>query len=165
MKRLLCLVAVAMACGCAGPGSLTPAMSTQSDVRRVMGEPALTWPDAEGWTRLVYPRGPMGYQTWVVLVDPAGKVGGAENVLDEAHFALIKPGMTQEQVLHVLGPPQPAWTTYFPRRDELAWEWRYCDDWHAASRFDVLFDASLGTVRSALRVREECRDDACFCAR
>lgn len=156
---------VAGLAGCTGPGGVVPGPSALADVERTMGAPALSWRAPDGSVRLAYPRGPMGYQTWMVLADPAGSVVRIENVLDENHFAEIRPGMSKDDVLAVLGPPQPAWTRYFPARDELAWEWRYCDDWHAASRFDVLFDATLGTVRSTLRVREECRDGACFCAR
>ena len=161
--RLALLLGIA-ASGCAGPGSLVPGQSSLPDVKQTMGQPALDWRDAEGWAHLAYPTGPMGYQTWMVLIDPAGKVSRVENVLDETHFAAIKRGMTQEQVLRLLGPPYPAWTMYFRARDELAWEWRYCDLWRAASRFDVLFDNTLGTVRSTLSIREVCgHNDNCFC--
>ena len=116
MRRfLLPLLLAATLAGCAGPGGVAPGQS-ESDVRRAMGEPALTWRDAQGQTHLAYPRGPLGYQTWVVRLDRAGKVDAVENVLDEAHFAAIAPGMSREQVLRALGPPQPAWTRYFPAR-------------------------------------------------
>ncbi|MDD5247700.1 MAG: hypothetical protein PHY45_01860 [Rhodocyclaceae bacterium] len=166
MKNVSWLLLVATVLGaCAGVGNLVPGEAQVADVQRVLGEPALSWRDADGSTHLAYPRGPMGYQTFMVQLDPAGKLRSVENVLDTAHFAAIAPGMDEQQVLHALGPPQPAWTVYFKARDELAWEWRYCDDWHAANRFDVLFDATTGTVRSTLSVRETCRNDACWCAR
>ncbi|HEX8962330.1 MAG TPA: hypothetical protein VF801_04945 [Rhodocyclaceae bacterium] len=147
---------------CGGPGALVRGQSGLADVQHTMGEPAMKWQDADGRTHLVYPRGPEGFRTWMVSLDPAGRVERVENLLDEAHFATIRPGMTEEQVTRALGPPQPAWTAYYPARDELAWEWRYCD-WHAATRFDVLFDAPGRTVRSTLRVREDCFDGPCFC--
>ena len=35
-------------------------------------------------------------------------------------------------------------------RDELVWEWRFCDDFQEPARFDVLFDGTSGRVRSTL---------------
>lgn len=49
--------------------------------------------------------------------------------------------MTQAEVLQLIGPPQPDWTAYFKARDELVWEWRYCDSWREAA-LDVLFDGT-----------------------
>lgn len=166
MKPLLPLLLLGSALGgCAGPAQLSPGRSSLADVEREMGTPALSWRVPDGSMRLAYPRGPMGVHTWMVLIDPAGKFVRVENVLDENHFAEIRPGMTQDQVIQVLGPPQPAWTEYFAARDELAWEWRYCDLWNAAARFDVLFDGTSKTVRSTLSIREICNDSDCFCSR
>jgi hypothetical protein len=68
-----------------------------------------------------------------------------------SHFARITPGRdNRESILQLLGPPNPAWTMYFAARDELAWEWLFCDDWSHLARFGVLFDASSGLVRSTL---------------
>lgn len=49
----------------------------------------------------------------------------------------------------VAGSSQPQWTMYFERRDELVWEWRFCDDWGQVARFDVLFDGMSGIVRTS----------------
>lgn len=156
------LLATAVA-ACSGVGSLVSDESRIEDVRRVMGEPALIFRDTDGSTHLAYPRGPAGFQTLMVHIDPAGKLRHIENTLDMDHFAAIVPGMDKEQVLRLLGPPQPHWTVYFKARDELAWEWRYCDDWGATARFDVLFDATKETVRSTLSVREKCHSGDCLC--
>lgn len=150
---------------CASGSSLSPGVATLADVERAMGEPALRWRDADGSAQLAYPHGPAGFRTLMVHIAPNGRLGSIENVLDDAHFAAIRPGMDKEQVLRRLGPPQPHWTVYFKARDELAWEWRYCDPWNAAARFAVLFDASRGTVRSTLSVRENCSFGDCLCAR
>lgn len=150
---------------CASIASLRPGESTLEDVQRIMGEPAMRWQEADGSSRLAYPQGPAGVQTFMIRLDPAGRVLGVEDVLDTEHFAAIKPGMDKEQVLRLLGPPQPHWTVYFKARDELAWEWRYCDSWNTATRFAVLFDGTAGTVRSTVSVREQCGRAHCACAR
>jgi hypothetical protein len=66
------------------------------------------------------------------------------------HFARIEPGKSdKESVLRLIGPPVPQWTNYFKARDELVWEWQFCDSWNQLARFDVLFDASTGVVRTS----------------
>jgi len=76
------------------------------------------------------------------------KLQRIDKVLEMAVFAQIQTGMSKEQVLRLIGPPQPQGTQYFKARDELAWSWLFCDSWNTQAFLDVLFDASSGTVRS-----------------
>lgn len=150
--------------GCGGNG-LVISESGVNDVLRVMGEPGMQWAEPGGARRLAYPHGPMGVTTDMVLVGADGKVQRIENVLDPQFFSRIEAGMTKEQVLRLLGPPKPSGTVYFKARDELAWEWRYCDEWNRLARFDVLFDGTKEIVRSTLTVREHCGPAGdCWCA-
>ncbi|UCV28421.1 hypothetical protein [Ferribacterium limneticum] len=128
------------------------------DVEYSMGIPALRWKEADGGETLAYPFGAMGYHTFFVHGDANGRFHSRENVLTMKHFARITSGMTQEQVLRTIGPPVPAWTVYFKARDELVWEWRYCDDWNEPARFNVLFDGTSGQVRSTLASTERARN-------
>lgn len=114
----------------------------------------MRWAEAGGAQLLAYPRGPFGFHTFMVRIDADGTMTSVENVLDPKHFARIRAGMTQEEVLRTLGPPQPQWTAYFPARDELVWEWRYCDDWSEPARFNVLFDGTSGKVRTTMSLVE-----------
>jgi len=138
-----------------------------AQVTQRLGEPALRWKISDGSEKLAFPRGPMGYQTYMVVMSVDGKLKRIENVMNEKNHARIKSGMTQSEVLEILGPSNPHWTVYFERRDELVWEWRYCDSWSEAARFNVLFDQRLGTVRSTLSLTESqrglCRNMHCGC--
>ncbi len=72
-------------------------------------------------------------------------------------------------MLRILGPSYPSGTAYYKSRDELVWEWRYCDEWNEAARFDVLFDGSKETVRKTMSLTESQRglcgsEGGCFCA-
>lgn len=165
MKRShwVTLIVVPLLCACNGMANLQRGTSTATDVERAMGAPALQWHDADGTTHWAYTQGPEGFKTILVDFDSHGNLRRIENVLDAAHFATIEPGMTKEQVLHRLGPPQPEWTTYYRARDELVWEWRFCDAWNSAARFDVLFDATEGTVRSSFDRTEQCGSIKCLC--
>ena len=88
-----------------------------------------------------------------------------KNTLSPESLNRIKPGMSKDQVTRLIGPPEPSLTTYFEARDELVWEWRICDEWKQRARFDVLFDATKGVVRSTLTLREECGPGPCWCSK
>ncbi|MCX7175008.1 MAG: hypothetical protein NT159_14040 [Proteobacteria bacterium] len=153
------------ACATYDGRGLMPGHAEIEDVQRAMGEPAMRWQDPDGSVQLAYPRGPVGFHTFMVRIGADGKLQRVENVLDNKGFARIRPGMTEAQVLQTLGPPYPVWTAYFKARDERTWEWRYCDDWNNAAHFVVLFDGTSRTVRTALSVVEACGQAYCACSR
>ena len=171
MKLWVAIFSVLLLSACAaysGHG-LKPGEDGLENVLYVMGQPAMRWQNADGSEQLAYPRGPMGYHTYMVRTGPDGKLQQIKNVMDQESFARIRAGMTTDEVLYILGPPFPGWTAYFKARDELVWEWSYCDVWSEGARFDVLFDNSKGTVRSTMSQTESqmglCGDGACTCAR
>jgi len=154
--------------GCASYSGrdLTPGQSTLQDVRASMGEPALQWVAADHSVQLSYPRGPAGFHSYMVYVDSSGHLRRIENVMDSASFYRIEPGMTEDDVLRILGPSVPAWTQYFAARRELVWEWRYCNELSQTARFDVLFDGDRHMVRTSFGTPELCNDlDPCLCGR
>jgi hypothetical protein len=137
------------ACAAYSGHSLHAGVATLSDVLSTMGEPALRWKDDDGREQLAYPRGPEGTETFMAFIGADGRLERIEAVLDMAHFARVEPGKSdQAAILRLLGPSQPQWTAYFERRDELVWEWRFCDSWNQLAFFDVLFDAPTGIVRT-----------------
>ena len=137
------------ACASYSGAGLRPGESRLDDVLRLMGQPAMRWQDADGSIQLAYPRGPEGIHTFMVKLGPDGRLQSKSNVLDEAGLARIRPGMTQEQVLRLLGPPDASRTMYFKARNELVWDWRACTYNRNIQRIYVMFDAAAGTVRSA----------------
>lgn len=150
LNRLLLPFFALLLSACAGysGAGLKPGVATEAEVRQVMGVPAMSWDLAGGGKQLAYPRGPAGFQTYMVFIDAAGKLERNVNVMDQTYFAKIQTGQTQAEVLQILGPPQPEWTAYFKARDELVWEWRFCNSWSQGARFDVLFDATSKIVRT-----------------
>lgn len=150
-RLAIVLLAASLLAGCAAYDGfgLQPG-SRIEDAEQLMGVPAMRWTEADGGQTLVYPRGPMGYHTFFLRSDAMGYLVSRENVLDMRHFARIQAGMTTDDVLRTLGPPVPAWTVYFKARDELVWEWRYCDDYAEPARFDALFDNTSGKLRTTM---------------
>ena len=151
-QRFAVLACTLLLSACAGYGgsNLKAGATALPEVIASMGEPAMRWKDDDGREQLAYPRGPAGTQTFMVFMAPDGRLERIEAVLDMEHFARIEPGKSDKAtVLRLLGPSQPQWTMYFKARNELVWEWRFCDSWSQMAFFDVLFDATTGIVRTS----------------
>jgi len=151
------------ACATYDGRGLVPGKAELADVVRVMGEPAMRWQEPDGSRRLAYPRGPEGVHTFMAHFGTDGKLLRIENILETRTLGQIRPGMSEAQVLQILGPPYPEWTSYFEARDERVWEWRYCDEMYNAAHFNVLFDATARTVRTTMSVWEQCGQANCAC--
>jgi hypothetical protein len=153
--------------GCASYSgrNLKPGQATLQDVIATMGEPTMRWIAPDHSIQLSYPRGPAGFHSYMVYLDAGGHLQRIENVMDPASFYRIERGMSEDDVLRILGPPVPAWTQYFAGRRELVWEWRYCNELSQTSRFDVVFDGDHRKVRTSFGAPEPCNDlDPCLCA-
>lgn len=145
---------IVAACASYGGRGLVPGEARLEDVQVTMGQPAMRWQDPDGSQQLAYPRGPAGFDTFMVRLGPNGKLQTIENVLDEQHLANVRAGMNKEEILRMFGPPDANATAYFEARDELVWDWRYRGAPGDAWRMMVLFDATSGKVRSTM-VRPE----------
>jgi hypothetical protein len=154
MKILALALAAFLAAACAsyGGSSLRPGVSTQAEVLQVMGEPALRFTEADGSKVLFYPRGPLGTQTFRVTVGPDGVVRSIEGVLNDDVFNRIRPGLTKDEVLRMIGPPRETMT--FERLGHEAWDYKYVDTWGYDAIFSVTFDRE-GRVVSKISARIE----------
>lgn len=150
LTMLLCSTVLVSACaGHFAANHLQPGVTTLAGVTATMGTPAVTWKEADGSEQLAYPRGPADTQTYMVFIGADGRLQRIDAVLDLAHFARIENDKSDKAaVLRLLGPSQAQWTAYFKARDELVWEWSFCDEGSKLARFDVLFDATTGIVRT-----------------
>jgi hypothetical protein len=154
MPRLYLLLAACIAAGCAsydGRG-LRPGVSTEADVRSLMGAPAAEFTESDGSRRLIYPRGPLGTRTYVAQVGPDRALRAIDQVLNDDTFYRIQPGQTREDVLRMIGPPGD--TMAFPLSGNYAWDYRYTDTWGYLAVFSVTFDRG-GTVVSKITQRIE----------
>jgi hypothetical protein len=146
MKTILslCLAVLLAACASYSGRGLRPGASTESELRAVMGEPAMTFSNADGSRQWAYPRGPLGTQTFMAHLSRDGIVQAIEPVLDDGTFNAIQPGLTEDQVLRMIGPPRE--TMAFPRTGHVAWDYKYTDTWGYASIFSVTFDRDRRVV-------------------
>ncbi len=127
-KRLvagaLAAAAVAMTAlaGCAVvlPGSLPPGTSIDQ-ARRSFGGPVGEYALADGGRRLEFPGGYR--QTLMMDFDASGRLLQSQQVLDEANFSDIVPGMPREEVLMRLGHPIHVFGV--PRQHLQVWNYRF----------------------------------------
>ena len=110
--------------GCAGyaPTGVVPGQS-EGDVFRTMGAPTGRYALPGGGARLEYARGPYGRHTYMVDLDGAGRVKRVAQVLTEANFLRVAPGMGRDDLLLLLGRPGEVFAVPWQRAQ--VWNWRY----------------------------------------
>jgi outer membrane protein assembly factor BamE (lipoprotein component of BamABCDE complex) len=153
MKILAFLLALACAaCASYDGRTLQPGVSTEADVRGLMGAPAVEYRSNDGSRVLAYPKGPLGTQTYMAQVGPDGVLRSVRQALNDDTFNQITPGMTREEVQNLIGPPGE--TMAFALSGQVAWDYRYTDSWGYTAIFSVAFDGN-GVVVSKFKRRVE----------
>lgn len=129
--------------------TLEEGLSTEIDVRKAFGEPETIWPEADGARTFEYPRQPMGSRNYMITIGPDGVMTALRQVLTPHVFALIQPGMTQEQVRRILGKPAKRMT--YKLKQETDWDWNWIDPPSQEMQFTVTFGANGTVQRTASR--------------
>ena len=104
------------------PGSL-PIGASLEQARQSFGGPTGRYRLDDGGTRLEYASPSFGKQTWMLDFDANGRLVAKQQVLDEAHFAQIVPGLSQQELLFRLG--HPAWIFGVGRQNLDVWNYRF----------------------------------------
>lgn len=117
------LAAAAWLAGCASlqPPQATPGQ-TEADVVARLGPPTGRYTLPAGGQRLEYATGPYGRTTVMVDLGRDGRVTASQQVLTEANFAQVGPGMSRDAVLLLLGRPADKAGEFMNRQ---TWSWRY----------------------------------------
>lgn len=135
--------------GCAALAPAASPLGTPiTDVRRSFAAPTGEYPLPNGGTRLEFAQGSFGKQTWMMDFDSKGSLVSKEQVLDEAHFARIKPGMAGSEVRMQLG--RPAHVFAVQRQHLQVWNYRFFGGdciWFQVSVSDAgpVTEAGIGT--------------------
>ena len=134
----------------AGCTTLVPGTSREVDVTSYFGKPTEERKLADGGRELEFPRSPLGYENWRVTLGPDGVVRNVEQLLDEPHFKQLKPGMTMDEVKHVLG--RPGDYAKYPNLSEEVLSWRYME-FSVRMFFNAHFDGA-GRFKYSSRLEE-----------
>ncbi|MFK7962707.1 MAG: outer membrane protein assembly factor BamE [Burkholderiaceae bacterium] len=158
-KLLSALFVLLMLSGCDYYASKTlkPGVSTESDVRALMGRPELIWAENDGTRVLEYPRAPAGHETYMVTIGPDGKFVSMENMLTEARFEQVKAGMNRDQVRRMLGKPSEI--EFFTLSRQEVWSFKHIGSMADSDMFNVHFDMS-GIVQKLSVTRDPQYDNA-----
>lgn len=120
-KPLISLTLLLSLFGCT-TSSPTPSIIglDKSSLLQSLGKPirVSTHGDGERWN---YSRGTDGLSTYFIYIDREGKVSRYEQVLSDANFDRIKSGMTQDEVIKILGDPPKR----HPLGRERGYVWSY----------------------------------------
>jgi hypothetical protein len=145
---VLVLLAMALLAGCdeQRAAQLVEGVSTEADVRRQFGEPVQITERADGSKLLAYPRQPEGWTNYEAEIGGDGKLAALRQLLTEANFAKVQPGMAQAAVGKLLGRHARE-LRYATKPGETVWRW-HVQRGQDKKVFDVTFDAD-GQVLSA----------------
>jgi hypothetical protein len=139
------LVLSACAASVGGQG-VAPGMPRDQVIAQ-MGPPTRIVPLPGGGQRLQYSQQPAGPYAWMVDVDPAGRVVGSRQVLNELDFNRIVPGQwTGADVEREFGPPARVERVASWNGPVLTYRWR--DRQNAPMFYSIYLDAQ-NVVRRA----------------
>jgi hypothetical protein len=123
---------------------LEEGVATEADVRAKFGEPAAVYPEENGARTFEYPRQPEGQVNYMITIGSDGKMSSLRQVLKDATFTKVLPGMDKTQLRRLLG--RPAKTQVYELKQEEVWDWRFRDV-QENKLFSVTLDKN-GVVRS-----------------
>lgn len=116
------LTGVLLGCAALEPATQLQRGQSEAEIVQRMGAPTGRHALPSGATRLEFARGPAGRTTWMVDLDPGGRLSSAEQVLHAGHFAQVSDGMTGAELLRLLGRPAERAGEWQNRQ---TWSWRY----------------------------------------
>ncbi|MDD5295298.1 MAG: outer membrane protein assembly factor BamE [Rhodocyclaceae bacterium] len=128
---------------------LRPGISTEAEIRALMGEPGMEWKNGDGGRTWEYSRQPEGMMCYMLTLDPNGILRGIEQVLTPENLARVRPGMSKEEIRRLLGKPRSV--QVFPLKPEEVWDWKVGQEMGTDQLFNVHFDVNgqvTGTSRS-----------------
>ena len=150
-NRAAALLALSLlAAGCANFSAIAPG-TPAAQVEHTFGAPAAVWKNADGSEQWEYPLGPFGVQTFMITMAD-GAVKEVRQVLSDEYAFKVRPGMSKEDILRMLGRPYEV--VAFNRRNEEDWAWRYRDEAVRTMILHVVFDRATGEVKTSFRIDE-----------
>ena len=146
--------AVLPACDGVNLRELKPGVSTVAEARARMGEPSAEYRNPDGSFTWEYNRQPNGTECHMLTFGPDQVLQRIEQVLNEANFARVRPGMSKDEIRRLLG--RPGSIAVFEGQREEVWDWRVAGTIPTEeAHFHVHFDVDSGLVKKTSRRVEQ----------
>ena len=153
LARMASLLTMAITgCTSLAPAAL-PRGSNITEARRALVAPTGEHALPGGGTRLEYAQGSFGRQTFMLDFDPGGALVSTQQVLTEANFATIRPGMPAAEVRLRLGRPAHVFGVSWQQLQ--VWNYRF------AGGDCVWFQVSIGNATQQVTEAGIGTDPAC----
>jgi outer membrane protein assembly factor BamE (lipoprotein component of BamABCDE complex) len=106
-RLLVAALPLAALCACTTAFSIARIRTgeTRASVEARFGAPSAVHAMADGLTRLEYHGFSLGLRTYMIDLDATDHVARVDQVLDEEHLLKMRAGMSEEEVLSLIGPP------------------------------------------------------------
>lgn len=117
---------------------LEEGVATEADVRAKFGEPVAIYTEEGGGRTFEYPRQPEGQVNYMITIGTDGKMSALRQVLKEASFVKVVPGMDKSQLRRLLG--RPAKTQFYELKQEEVWDWHFRQENNDSKLFSVTLD-------------------------
>lgn len=142
--------AILPGCDAVNLQELRPGVSTATEVRSRMGNPAEEYRNSDGTVTWEFNRQPNGIDCYMITIGPDQIMQKIEQVLTEANLAKVSVGMDRAEVRRLLGGPGSK-TTY-PNSGEEVWDWRVAGMMPTEeAHFHAHFDPATGLVKRTSR--------------
>ncbi len=148
ISLLLAAAGLLSACDTERAARLEEGVSTEADVRGQFGEPVQITERADGSKLLAYPRQPEGWTNYEAEIGSDGKLTALRQLLTEANFAKVQPGMAQAAVGKLLGRHARE-LRYATQPGQVVWRW-HVQRGQDKKVFDVVFDADGRVLQANL---------------
>lgn len=159
-RRTAMMLAAVTLAGCATSYAPTASFvgQTREEVIARLGTPDPAPTDLSTASRLDFPRGPYGKHTYAVYFDSTGRATGFQQLLKEENFAKIKAGMSNAEVVDLIGVSRDRFG--LARNRGYVWNYRYITPF--CQWFQIEFTQE-NTVRSTgYGMPPECRRPKAF---
>lgn len=140
------LVLVLGACDPTAISELEEGLSTEADVVERFGRPERVWAEPDGSRTFEYNRQPEGVRNYMITIGPDGVMSALRQVLTPQNFALVQPGMDEQQIRRMFG--KPARQVFYELRQEWVWTWKFLDPPSDRKAFYVVFDPQRRVLRT-----------------
>ncbi len=116
--------------------------SPESSVRDTFGAPSERYRLANGATRWIYSRQPLGFYVYAADFDAGGKLTGFRQMLTENEIYKAQVGVwTKRDIEERFGKPRDP-IQYYPLMKREAWSYRLYKDGYLPAHFSCYFDDS-----------------------